>query len=392
MGKLKKSETELSYCCLGKQKLSNLANNDLEKRLIKKYSHILPFNGKVYIFGTGRLGIFVKEQMDRNGVKINGFLNNNVSKHKERMDGLNIYPLSKADKEDIIIIGTIIHWHVIRRQLEKEQYKNFICYEELALLCNKNYPTYNQSFEGIFEKLYKNKQNYLALYDEFQDEKSLEVLDNIINFRMCMDTEHTNIAYQISIKDGSQYFDPSIMKCSEGEIFVDAGGFIGDSAEGFILWCKGNYKEILFYELDERVLKIAKENLKQYEDIVYIQAGLGKERQELFYSDMNEIGGGMISLDGDIPVEITALDERKEKVTFIKMDIEGFEKEALDGAKNTIIKWKPKLAISSYHKPEDLYEILLFIKKLQLNYIFYLRHYTDVYADTVLYAVMEEDE
>lgn len=76
-----------------------------------------------------------------------------------------------------------------------------------------------------------------------------------------------------------------------------------------------------------------------------------------------------------------------EKVTFIKMDIEGAEYEALLGAKETIQKNKPKLAISIYHKPEDIISIPKLIKSMVPNYRLYIRHYSNADNETVLYAI-----
>lgn len=70
-----------------------------------------------------------------------------------------------------------------------------------------------------------------------------------------------------------------------------------------------------------------------------------------------------------------------------KMDIEGAEQKALEGAKNIIRAYRPKLAISIYHKADDFYKIPLCIHELVPEYQFYVRHYICFYADTVLYAV-----
>jgi len=76
-----------------------------------------------------------------------------------------------------------------------------------------------------------------------------------------------------------------------------------------------------------------------------------------------------------------------EPVTYIKMDIEGAELNALKGAANTIKKNKPRLAICVYHKPEDILEIPVFLSELVPSYQFYLRHHSQYYIETVLYAV-----
>lgn len=95
--------------------------------------------------------------------------------------------------------------------------------------------------------------------------------------------------------------------------------------------------------------------------------------------------------DGEEIVNVTSLDKElgDEKVTFIKMDIEGSELPAIIGAKNIIIKNKPKLAISVYHKYEDIFEIPEIILKYNPNYKIYLRHYATSDSETILYALPE---
>ena len=70
------------------------------------------------------------------------------------------------------------------------------------------------------------------------------------------------------------------------------------------------------------------------------------------------------------------------------MDIEGSEQDALLGAAGIIRRDRPRLAICIYHKPEDLYEIPFLIKELVPEYRLYIRHHSDTYAETVLYATL----
>jgi FkbM family methyltransferase len=100
--------------------------------------------------------------------------------------------------------------------------------------------------------------------------------------------------------------------------------------------------------------------------------------------------------DGDPPttrVPVTALDTLfagapdSALPTFIKMDIEGSEREALMGAKDVIRRGKPKLAICAYHKPEDVYDLPQAIMAMRDDYRFALRQHVDGLWDTILYAV-----
>ena len=78
-----------------------------------------------------------------------------------------------------------------------------------------------------------------------------------------------------------------------------------------------------------------------------------------------------------------------EKIDFLKMDIEGAEPKALEGAMQTIIKYKPKLAISIYHSLDDFINIPKWIDELNLGYKFFLGHHTLHLEETILYATTE---
>lgn len=98
--------------------------------------------------------------------------------------------------------------------------------------------------------------------------------------------------------------------------------------------------------------------------------------------------GSKIDESGDSIIQMDSIDNicENEKVTYIKMDIEGSELEALRGARKVICRDKPRLGICIYHKPEDLLEIPMFIKKMVPEYKLYIRHHSPHYNETVIYA------
>lgn len=78
------------------------------------------------------------------------------------------------------------------------------------------------------------------------------------------------------------------------------------------------------------------------------------------------------------------------EVSLIKMDIEGAELQALIGGMHTIIRNKPKLAISLYHKRDDMFKIPLLIHNFCPAYRLYIRHHCTTFSETVLYAICPE--
>ena len=91
-----------------------------------------------------------------------------------------------------------------------------------------------------------------------------------------------------------------------------------------------------------------------------------------------------------VTIDVDSIDNvcAGDKVTLIKMDVEGSELKALEGAINVIKRDKPRLAICVYHKPEDLYEIPQWIKSVIPEYKLYLRQHERSDYETVLYATL----
>src|SRR5262249_9153018 len=74
------------------------------------------------------------------------------------------------------------------------------------------------------------------------------------------------------------------------------------------------------------------------------------------------------------------------RIDFIKLDVEGSELNALHGGEQSLRRWRPKLAISLYHRPEDFFTIPLWLNSLNCGYRFFLDHYSIHNEETVLYA------
>jgi len=158
------------------------------------------------------------------------------------------------------------------------------------------------------------------------------------------------------------------------------------------------FKSIYSFELDKdnyRVLKTAVNPLDPTlrDKIKLYNYGLLDEEKEIFYKGggagsestcMNVIGSAS---ESGRTVRLSDM-MRNDKVSFIKMDIEGSELKALWGAEEIIRNQKPKLAVCVYHRPEHLWEIPLYLKSLVPEYRIFLRHHTKLEYETVCYAVL----
>lgn len=215
--------------------------------------------------------------------------------------------------------------------------------------------------------------------------------ENIVRQLKCMGISEDNIVNVGLILDEmsqKQYFDLRELPHEEMESFVDIGSFDGKTTLQFIKW-SGHFNKIYCFEADNNNLLKCRENLQFIGEKVNIidKAAWSSVGMIGFYEKGN--GSSFIDDNAELMVPVTTIDNelKNNRVTFIKMDIEGAEIEAIKGARSVICSQKPKLAIAVYHKKEDIIAILQLVMEYNPNYKFYLRHYSLTDSETVLYAV-----
>lgn len=197
--------------------------------------------------------------------------------------------------------------------------------------------------------------------------------------------------YSCIALDEKQYFEEFI-QYSESEVFVDAGVLDLSTSLHFAEECRKNHISdfrIYAFEPDKKSFERCEKIKSQHPEleIELMQYGLWSSNTMIGFDHLWN-GSSKINEGSGESIKCVTLDSVvNEKVSFIKMDIEGAELEALKGCQDTIRKYHPKLAISIYHKPEDIIEIPCYIKELVPRYRLYLRHYGNGDTETVLYAL-----
>lgn len=194
-----------------------------------------------------------------------------------------------------------------------------------------------------------------------------------------------------------QYFDfPTLYR--HGTAFVDAGCFDCSTDFAFSDWCGGEYSKIFAFEPDPENYLRCQPKAKQIRDLVLLQAGVADKpgTAEFIakgsFSSSLHIPGRDAEMEQIVTVPVTTIDEAvgSEIVGMIKMDIEGMELAALQGAEETLRRDKPLLALSVYHRPGDVIALMDYLNKIVPEYHFWLRHYTGPAAhETVLYASVD---
>lgn len=227
----------------------------------------------------------------------------------------------------------------------------------------------------------KNKFKFYDLYLKLKDINSKNILIDLLSFRMSANIDYM-MNYSVRLKD--QYFE-NFMNY-DSETYVDVGGYDGDTTELFCL-NDSSYKRVFLFEPSTVNMSAAKNRLAKYNNIHFFPFGLSDRKEELFFNE-NSGSSSSISELGTSKISTTTLDEFiDEKISVIKMDIEGWELNALKGCKSHIEKYSPKLAITVYHNAKDFLEIPDYILSINNEYELYLRHYTSGWSETVMYFV-----
>ena len=186
-----------------------------------------------------------------------------------------------------------------------------------------------------------------------------------------------------------QYRLPGIVEPEKGDWVLDIGGLFGETSFWFSKYV-GEEGRVFCFEPVLENYRVLLENFKATwaENVIPVNLAVGEKSGEIKISGS---GVGATTSDLGKTVSCTSIDDfvktnNLDRVDMIKMDIEGYEMNALKGAVETLKKFKPKLALSVYHGGEDLARVPLFIEDLELGYRMYLRHFTPYHTDTILFA------
>lgn len=365
--------------------MDRVYENEFDSRHIKEFNN----QTKFILWGASTKGKIISNMLQKMGVNIINFCDSDSAKIGKSINGIKILStenLFSIDSDTYIIITS---------SFEDEIYREL---EQMGL---------NDKVRNIDEVKFtykiinrKNKaKNYLSgierLYNILEDQKSINVLKNIIYYRVTGDLE---LLYRVGEMD--EYF-PDIIKIGDNEVFVDAGAYNGDTVIKFMKRTENKYKKVYAFEPDSKMFRDLEWNMSHndivkgecYGKVQIFNLGLYSSSKKINFTGTGKMDSKIDEYEGKDIIEVVKLDDilLDEKVTFIKMDIEGAEIEAIKGAKNIIMKNKPKLAICVYHKKSDLWEIPLLIKEICPDYKIYLRHHGmfEPYemCDTVCYAV-----
>ena len=182
-----------------------------------------------------------------------------------------------------------------------------------------------------------------------------------------------------------QYFPRDILRPDPGESFLDGGAFDGDT----LRHAPWPFSRVLAVEPDPA--SAARLRAMGGPELDVREAMLGRTRGVARFNGTGTMASRR-SESGALEVPVTTIDElvAGERPTFIKLDVEGDELEALEGARETLKRSRPVVAVCLYHRPEDLWTIPLYLSQVLPGHRLYLRVHAWDGFELVAYAIPPE--
>ena len=231
------------------------------------------------------------------------------------------------------------------------------------------------------------KDEILACYDILADEKSQAELSGQVQWRYWLNYD----ALPQPLHPAQTYFPTDLVTPAEDEVFVDCGSFEGDTLPSFLAHWNNKFKHIFAVEPDpdnRAALLSRKDALGLADRITVIPCAVGDRTGRVSFS-LTGTMASRVNEAGAFSVECRKLDDISWEFnpTYIKMDIEAAEPQALRGAAKLLQKHHPILAICTYHRSEHLWQLPSLIHSIAPDYKLFLRRYAEECWEGVCYAI-----
>jgi FkbM family methyltransferase len=345
----------------------------------------------IVLFGAGALGRLVAERLHEVNAPAVAFADNNRQLWGTHVAGLPVLSTAEAIRrygtQACFVVTIFTGASKIRSALIQLGCEHVMPFVPLFWKYSDVFvPEYGIDLPHAIRE---SEQRLRECYVSLADEASKREFRGQLRWRYWLDYE----ALSAPEPYDDMYFPGDLVVPAPEEVFVDCGAFDGRSAANFLRHRNGCFGRVYSFEPDAK----NRELLESY------RSGLPDAQRARIcvmpYAVAAEDGGvsftatasmaSKIAPGGNQVVECRKLDSIawEQAPTYIKMDIEGAEPDALRGAVGVIRKHMPVLAICVYHRSEHLWEIPNLIREIAPDYSLHLRRYVEECWEMVCYAV-----
>jgi FkbM family methyltransferase len=349
-----------------------------------------PNETRLILFGAGSLGQIVVEGLRQQEMPPIAFADNNDRLWHKEIVGLPVLSPSIAANryhDSGCFVVTIYNGSAARRQLRELGCKNVTPFAAL-------FWRYADVFTPRFGidlpyKLPTFADEIRACYAILADEESRRELAGQVEWRYWLD----NDALPPSLDPAETYFPMDLIAPSDEEVFVDCGSFQGDILPSFTSHWNSKFQHVFALEpdpLNRLVLETNTSKMGLTDRVTILPYAVGNQSGLVSFASTGAVTSQIVEKGSEaISVECRRLDDISWPLTptYIKMDIEGAEPQAIAGASALIRQHHPILAVCTYHRSEHLWQIPNLIQSIAPEYNLFLRRYAEECWEGVCYAI-----
>lgn len=360
---------------------------------VREFGPLVVPGRNIYVYGAGNFGRAVYRLLAEAGLQPRGFIDRRGD--DESSNSLPpVYSPARFEKlsvnraTDVIVISYLCAdqaFQAARSALEAEGYRNILYFLDIYALYATGCLATAAPVPGGAVSGPPVADRIITTASLLADRESQDVFRRFLTAVLC-----GNADLFAPMTSEAQYLAALPLRKGYGRV-IDCGAFDGDTALA-IAANRPELKSIVCFEPDRKNFLRLCSNLSACHDFekILFPCGVWSGTETMRFNAGTDTTSG-ISDSGDSLIQCVSIDEAIPDFypTFLKMDVEGAEPEALAGARKTILQAEPDLAISVYHNIEHMWEIPLFIKGLIPGYSYYLRCYGQLGLETVLYASVD---
>jgi FkbM family methyltransferase len=348
------------------------------------------------LYGAGGLGATALAGLRKAGFEPAAFADDTPEKQGQVIEGLPVMTPAKAVErfgDRLVFVVTIMNpklrYFDAQSRLRKLTDRPVISFLHLAWQFPDVFLPYYQFV--LPADLLGRSEEIRKAFSVWADEESQRQFVAHIKFRLHLDFE------ALPENSGQGYFPLDVFPpLPDDTVFIDCGAFDGDTVRRFVEHQTDRFSRIYAFEPDEI-------NCRRLHDYVsglgepmaskvsIFNAGVGAKRERIGFNATGNMSASFTEA-GENQVDVLPLQEVVQvngEFVFLKFDVEGAEWEALKGAERLISQARPLLAISVYHRPDDLWQLPLYLHSLNLGYRLFLRTQGEDGMDVICYAVPE---
>jgi FkbM family methyltransferase len=355
-----------------------------------------PYEDRLVLFGAGNLGRHMLVVLREAGVEPLAFADNNAGLWGQEIEGVRVLSPEDAAREygqSAAFVVTIWNPHQAFGPL-RDQLLRLGC--ERVVTCAALFWKYPEHCLPYYvldlpSRILPQADQIRAAFEVWADEPSRDEYVAQVRLRLRLDFDGLAAPAREDL-----YFPADVFSLSRDEVFVDCGAFTGDTLAAFLRHSGGAFREIVTLEPDPANLTALRGQVAALPDeirerVTVLPLAASSRRQRLRFAATGTLTSAL-SADGDLLVEAVPLDGLgwHHPPTYVKLDVEGAEMDALRGMCGLVHSASPRLAVSVYHTPSDLWQAPLVVASCCDSYRFHLRSYGQTGFDLVCYAVPEQ--